>query len=118
MCALLSTATRVADVLEDLGYSCTVDIDHCKGILGLFPSITEVEVAEILGMVARTHRRLEDLQGIHSPFCTALCNGEQVSSDWLTSWDVDVLLDSMKQLVNPSTSEESLFKFLLCFQPR
>lgn len=99
MCSLLSTATRVADVLEDLGYSCTVDIDHCKGILGLFPSITEVEVAQILGMVARTHHRLEDLQGIHSTFCTALCNGEQVSSDWLTTWDVDVLLDSIKQLV-------------------
>ncbi|KAG0608479.1 hypothetical protein M758_8G108900 [Ceratodon purpureus] len=98
MCSLLSTATKVADVLEELGYSCTVDIDHCKGILGLFPSLTEIEVAQILGMVARTYHRLEDLQGIHSTFCTALCNGEQVSSDWLTTWDVDVLLDSIKQL--------------------
>lgn len=110
MCSLLSTATSVADVMEELGYSCTVDIDHCRGVLGLFPTLTEIEVARILGMVARTHRRSEDLQGTHSTFCTALCNDEQVSSDWLTTWDVDVLVDSIKQLVYLF----SLLRILIC----
>ena len=99
MMSSLSTATRVADVMEELGYSCTVDVDHCKGIFALFPNLSEADVAQVVGMVARTYKGLEDLQGTHSTFCTALCNGEQVSTNWLTTWDIDVLLESISQLV-------------------
>lgn len=44
MCFLLFIVIRVVDVLEELGYSCIVDIDYCKGIFGLFFFIIEVEV--------------------------------------------------------------------------
>jgi CCR4-NOT transcription complex subunit 1 len=95
----LSGATSVADVLEELGYSCTVDVEHCKEIFSLFSSLTDFDVAQIVGMVARTYKGLEDLQGSHDTFCTAFCKGEQVSSVWLTTWDVDVLLEAINQLV-------------------
>ncbi|CAM6014740.1 unnamed protein product [Sphagnum balticum] len=107
----LSGVTSVADVMEELGYSCTVDVEHCKEILSLFSSLTDFDVAQIVGMVARTYKGLEDLQGSHDTFCTAFCSGEQLSSVWLTTWDVDVLLEAINQLA-PSVSWRSVMENL------
>ncbi|CAK9208187.1 unnamed protein product [Sphagnum jensenii] len=107
----LSGATSVADVMEELGYSCTVDVEHCKEIFSLFSSLTDFDVAQIVGMVARTYKGLEDLQGSHDTFCTAFCKGEQLSSVWLTTWDVDVLLEAINQLA-PSVSWRSVLENL------
>ncbi|CAM6118665.1 unnamed protein product [Calypogeia fissa] len=94
----LSTANNVADVMEELGYGCTSDVEHCKEIFSLFPDVSEKDVAGLVGMIARTQKGLEDSHGTHGTFSTALCSGEHLSPDHLTTWDVDVVLETLKQL--------------------
>jgi CCR4-NOT transcription complex subunit 1 len=98
----LNSANNVADLMEELGYGCTSDVEHCKEIFGMFPAVSEKDVAGLVGMIARTHKGLEDSHGTHGTFSTALCNGEHVSSDYLTTWNLDVVLETLKQLVSLS----------------
>lgn len=51
MCFLLFIVISVVDVMEELGYSCIVDIDYCRGVFGLFFIFIEIEVVCIFGMV-------------------------------------------------------------------
>jgi len=47
-----------------------------------------------------THiKGFKNLQGTHDKICTTLCNGEQFSYVWLITWDVDVLLQAINQLI-------------------
>jgi CCR4-NOT transcription complex subunit 1 len=109
MLSQLSGATSVVAVMEELGYSCTVNVEHCKEIFSMFPSLSEFDVAQIVGMVARTYKGLEDLQGTHDTFCTAFCNnGEQLSGVWSTTWNVDVLVDAISELVRYSNCQISV----------
>eukprot|EP01018_Ginkgo_biloba_P022479 Gb_12251 [translate_table: standard] len=94
----LEKSSNVADVMEELGYGCTIDGPHCKSFLSLFSPLDEKTVSKIISMVVRTHTGLEDAQGTHATFCTALCNSSTTDSSWLSSWNIDVLLDSIKQL--------------------
>jgi hypothetical protein len=110
MLSQLSGATSVVAVMEELGYSCTVNVEHCKEIFSMFPSLSEFDVAQIVGMVARTYKGLEDLQGTHDTFCTAFCNnGEQLSGVWSTTWNVDVLVEAISELVRYSNCKISVF---------
>ncbi|KAH8935189.1 hypothetical protein BDL97_17G016600 [Sphagnum fallax] len=112
MLSQLSGATSVVAVMEELGYSCTVNVEHCKEIFSMFPSLSEFDVAQIVGMVARTYKGLEDLQGTHDTFCTAFCNnGEQLSGVWSTTWNVDVLVDAISELA-PGISWRSVMENL------
>jgi len=48
-----------------------------------------------------THiKGLKDLQGTHDKFCTTLCNGGQFSYVWLATWDANVPLQAINQLVS------------------
>ncbi|CAK9867154.1 unnamed protein product [Sphagnum jensenii] len=112
MLSQLSGATSVVAVMEELGYSCTVNVEHCKEIFSMFPSLSEFDVAQIVGMVARTYKGLEDLQGTHDTFCTAFCNnGEQLSGVWSTTWNVDVLVEAISELA-PGISWRSVMENL------
>lgn len=109
----LSTANNVADVMEELGYGCASDIEHCKEIFGLFPTITEKDVTLLVGMISRTPKGLEDSHGTQRTFTSALCSGEHnISPDYVTAWNVDVVLETVKQLV--SISRNSLLATLWC----
>ncbi|XP_020519676.1 CCR4-NOT transcription complex subunit 1 isoform X1 [Amborella trichopoda] len=101
----------MADVMKELGYGCTINGSHCKDILALFSPLNEVRIARIISTIARTRTGLEDNQGAYSTFCSAIGNNSTTDSSWLSSWNVDVLLDAIKQLapeINWSSVMENL----------
>lgn len=90
----------MGDIVKELGYGCTFDALHCKEILSLFLPLTEITISKILGTIARNHAGLEDNQSTFSTFGLALgCN---ISTDLplLSSWDIDILIKTIKQLVS------------------
>lgn len=88
----------MADILKELGYGCTVTTLHCKEMLSLFLPLNEVMLSKLLGTIARTQVDLDDAQNAHSAFCSALGSSITVDTSLLKSWNVDVLVDSIKQL--------------------
>lgn len=94
----LEESTDVANIMEELGYGCTIDVSHCKDILSFFSPLKEETVSKIISMVVRTHTGLEDAHGTHATFYTSMFNSSITDSSWLSSWNIDVLLDSIKQL--------------------
>ncbi|PIA50222.1 hypothetical protein AQUCO_01300751v1 [Aquilegia coerulea] len=93
----------MADTMKELGYNCTVSASHCREILSLFLPLTEVTLARLLATIASTHVGLEDGQNMYSTFCAALGSSSSVDATCLDSWNVDVLVDSIKQLA-PDTN--------------
>ena len=90
----------LGDIVKELGYGCTFDVLHCKEILSPFLPLTEVTISKILGTIARNLTGLEDNQSTFSTFGLALgCN---ITTDLpqLSSWDIDVLVKTIKQLVS------------------
>ncbi|PIA29475.1 hypothetical protein AQUCO_06000080v1 [Aquilegia coerulea] len=92
----------MADTMKELGYNCTDNALHCSETLSLFLPLTEATIARLLGTIASTHVGLEDGQNTYSTFCAAL--GSSLSVDAACySWNVDVLVDSIKHLA-PDTN--------------
>ncbi|KAF5732911.1 Ccr4-not transcription complex putative isoform 1 [Tripterygium wilfordii] len=93
----------MGDILKELGYGCTVDASHCGEILSLFLPLTEITISKILGTVAQTYAGLDDNQNTFSTFSMAL--GYNVSSEQpsFSSWNIDVLVKTIKQLA-PNTN--------------
>jgi len=100
----------MADILRELGYGCTFSTSHCKEMLSLFLPLNEVTLSKLLGTIARTHVGLDDAQNIHLSFCSALGTSLTFDPSSSSSWNVDVLVDSIKQLVRDFTPP-SLFSF-------
>jgi len=90
----------MADVMKELGYGCTTDTSKCKEILSLFLPLTEATVARILGTVIRTNAGLEDNTTTFSAFLSAIGCSPVSDLPSLSSWNVGVLVDSVKQLVS------------------
>ncbi|CAK9319222.1 unnamed protein product [Citrullus colocynthis] len=88
----------MGDIMKELGYGCTVNATQCKEILSLFLPLTEITISKILGMIARNHTGLEDSRNIYATFSLALGCSALSDLPSLNSWDVDVLLDTVKQL--------------------
>ncbi|KAF9613130.1 hypothetical protein IFM89_005609 [Coptis chinensis] len=101
--AELEKDMSMADTMKELGYNCTVDASHCREMLSLFLPLTEVTLARLLSTIARTHTGLDDVQNTYSTFCDAIGSDLSVDPTWLSSWNVDVLLDSIKHLA-PDTN--------------
>ncbi|KAF5180416.1 Ccr4-not transcription complex subunit [Thalictrum thalictroides] len=91
----------MADTMKELGYNCTDNASHCSETLSLFLPLSEATLARLLGTIATTHVGLEDGQNLYATFCAAL--GSSSSVDAAYSWNVDVLVDSIKQLA-PDTN--------------
>ncbi|KAG6747935.1 hypothetical protein POTOM_047826 [Populus tomentosa] len=93
----------LGDIVKELGYGCTFDALHCKEILSPFLPLSEVTVSKILGTIARNLTGLEDNQSTFSTFGLAL--GCDITTDLqqLSSWDVDILVKTIKQLA-PGTN--------------
>ncbi|XP_043805903.1 CCR4-NOT transcription complex subunit 1 isoform X2 [Manihot esculenta] len=92
-----------SDILRELGYGCTFDASHCKEILSHFLPLSESTISKMLGTVARSHASLEDNQSTFLNFGIAI--GCSISSDLplLSSWDIDILVKTIKQLA-PGTN--------------
>ncbi|XP_047314979.1 CCR4-NOT transcription complex subunit 1-like isoform X3 [Impatiens glandulifera] len=101
----------MADIIKELGYGCTVSMSQCKELLSLFLPLTEVVVARILGTIICTNTGLDDHHNTFSTFYCAL--GGTASSDQpvMNSWNIDVLIDSIKQLA-PSISWSAVIENL------
>ncbi|KAL9234369.1 hypothetical protein vseg_009249 [Gypsophila vaccaria] len=93
----------MADVMKELGYGCSADASKCKDILSLFLPLTEATIARILGTVVRTHAGLEDNSTAISSFLSAIGSNATSELPYLSSWNVSILVDSMKQLA-PETN--------------
>ncbi|KAL2319967.1 hypothetical protein Fmac_028936 [Flemingia macrophylla] len=92
----------MGDIVKELGYGCTVDVSQCKEIFSLFSPLTENTLSKLLGAIACTHTGLEDNQNTYLTFRAA--HGYSVSElPPLNSWNIDVLIDTVKQLA-PQTN--------------
>ena len=98
--------TSLGDIISELGYGCTVDASHCNEVLSLFLPLTEATLSRLLGTIARMYAGREDNQNCCSTFYCAIGSSATLESTRLSSWNVNVLVDSINQLV-------SLIKFKL-----
>ncbi|KAF5959836.1 hypothetical protein HYC85_001045 [Camellia sinensis] len=96
--AEMVSETSMADIMSELGYGCTVDVSHCNEVLSLFLPLTEATVSRILGTITRTHTGLEDNQNCCLTFYSAIGSCATCEASCLSSWNVHVLVDSIKQL--------------------
>ncbi|KNA22767.1 hypothetical protein SOVF_031520 isoform A [Spinacia oleracea] len=88
----------MADVMKELGYGCTISASKCKEILSLFMPLTEASIARILGIVVRSHAGLEENTSTFSSFLSAIGSNPLSDLPFLSSWDVNVLVETIKQL--------------------
>lgn len=86
------------DILRELGYGCTFNIAHCKEILSFFMPLNEVTVSKLISTIARSRVGLDDSQNVYSSFCSVLDKNLSTDQSLLNSWNVDVLVDSIKQM--------------------
>ncbi|XP_028127321.1 uncharacterized protein LOC114323834 isoform X2 [Camellia sinensis] len=89
----------MSDIMKELGYGCTFNVSQCMEMLSLFLLLTEITVSTILGTIAHTHAGLEDNQNAFSPCCYAFGIDSLSDMPLMSSWYIDVLIDSIKQLV-------------------
>ncbi|KAI9160977.1 hypothetical protein LWI28_013322 [Acer negundo] len=101
--AEMESETSMADIMRELGYGCTVNCSHCIEVLTFFSPLTEVTLSRILSTMARTYTGLEENQSSYSTFCSAIGGTATSDLSCLSSWNVDVLVDSIKQLA-PGTN--------------
>ncbi|XP_021748044.1 CCR4-NOT transcription complex subunit 1-like isoform X1 [Chenopodium quinoa] len=93
----------MADVMKELGYGCTISASKCKEILSLFMPLTEASIARILGIVVRSYAGLEDNTTTFSSFLSAIGSNPLSDLPYLSSWDVNILVETIKQLA-PETN--------------
>lgn len=89
----------MADLMKEFGYGCTVNVTQCKDMLSLFLPLTEVTVARIFGTVVRTNSGLDSYHNTHLTFCSAISGSSLPDLPHMDSWSVDVLIESITQLV-------------------
>lgn len=88
------------DILKELGFGCTFDASHCKDILSHFLPLTESAISKIVGAIACNHAGLEDSQSTYSNFGLALGCNIPTDLPQLSSWNIDILVKTIKQLVS------------------
>ncbi|MCO5612109.1 hypothetical protein L7F22_066371 [Adiantum nelumboides] len=92
----LDNALDAADVMEELGYSCTIGITQCKEFLSLFPVLNEQCIARIIAMVSRAHTGLVDVHGSFATFFGAFnCSGSTDGPWARNTWNIDNLVDCL-----------------------
>nr|XP_025640967.1 CCR4-NOT transcription complex subunit 1 isoform X1 [Arachis hypogaea] len=94
---------NMGDIVKELGYGCTVDVSQCKEILSLFLPLTDSALSKLLGAIARTHAGLEDNKCTFLTFGAALGYNNLSELPLPNSWNIDVLIDTIKQLA-PQTN--------------
>ncbi|XVF08470.1 hypothetical protein REPUB_Repub07fG0006100 [Reevesia pubescens] len=95
----MESEASMADIMRELGYRCTIDSTHCREVLSNFLPLNEVTLSRILSTVARTYSGLEDSQLSYSIFCSAIGSSAAFDISCPGSWNVDILVDSVNQLV-------------------
>lgn len=89
-------ASSLAGVMEEAGYACTASEAAFAEVLdGCGSPVDEVAVAEVVGMVARTHSGLDDPSGTQASLAAALGSMSLADGKGQT-WNVDVIVDVLK----------------------
>ncbi|KAG5558355.1 hypothetical protein RHGRI_008322 [Rhododendron griersonianum] len=101
--AEMASENSMSSIMSEMGYGCTVDASHCNEVLSLFLPLTEATLSRILGTIARTHTGLVVNQNYCSTFYTSIGGSATYDLSCLSSWNIDVLVDSIKQLA-PDTN--------------
>ncbi|KAI8563947.1 hypothetical protein RHMOL_Rhmol03G0148400 [Rhododendron molle] len=101
--AEMVSETNMSSIMSELGYGCTVDASHCNEVLSLFLPLTEATLSRILGTIARMHTGLVVNQNYCSTFYASIGGSAAYDLSCLSSWNIDVLMDSIKQLA-PDTN--------------
>lgn len=98
--AEIDRETGVGDLMGELGCGFTADAQLCKEILSSFAPLREATISRILGNVARTCADLEDNHTTFSTFSLALgcCIPTELPTQ--RSWNIDILVETIKQLVS------------------
>jgi hypothetical protein len=91
---------NMGDIVKELGYGCTVDVSQCKEVLSLFLPLTDNMLSKLLGAIAHTHAGLEDNQNTFLTFGAALGYNNLSELPPLNSWNIDVLIDTVKNIVS------------------
>jgi CCR4-NOT transcription complex subunit 1 len=94
----VANSCRVADLLEDLGYSCCSSIATLKEVLQQFPALREADVASIVALMVRTYSGLEDSVGLALFTPGASADGPPEAPVQPQSWNVNVFVDTVKEL--------------------
>lgn len=90
----------MADIITELGYGCTADIAHCKDILSLFEPLDDLGISKLLGAVVTTAAGLGEAHNTYSTFISAFGNSHTNDSFQSTAWDINVLVDSINEIVS------------------
>jgi len=88
------------DIITELGYGCASDIAHCKEILSHFEALDDMAISKLLGAVVCTRIGVGETQNTYSIFLSAFGNCQTVDSSQLTAWNIDVLVDSINEIVS------------------
>ncbi|KAI4356708.1 hypothetical protein L6164_000708 [Bauhinia variegata] len=94
---------NMGDIVKELGYGCTVNVSQCKEIFSIFLPLTDNTIAKLLGAISRSHMGLEDNQNTFLTFGMALGFSTLSELPPLNSWNIDVLIDTIKHLA-PGTN--------------
>eukprot|EP01045_Picozoa_sp_COSAG04_P035455 COSAG04_NODE_8193_length_1008_cov_1.465347_1_plen_313_part_10 len=95
----MSTACSAADLIKDLGYSCTSSVSNLEEVLAQYPNTNEEDLAHIVGMMASTHSGLDDSLNLQQTFVASLAppaasvglsTGADKVGPGCTEWNVDV----------------------------
>ncbi|KAM0835823.1 hypothetical protein ACQ4PT_062703 [Festuca glaucescens] len=93
----------MADIITELGYGCTVDSTQCKEILSTVEPLDDMAVSKLIGAVIGTQNSLGEAHNTYATFVSAIRNSPMSESPQLTTWNTDVLVDSINELA-PSTN--------------
>ncbi|XP_071726639.1 uncharacterized protein [Rutidosis leptorrhynchoides] len=102
---------NMSDLLKELGYNCTLNVSLCKDLLSPFSPLTEVTVSKIFGTIVRSDAVSQDHENAFSTFYSASGRGIMPDVPSLTSWNIGVLIESIKQLA-PGISWCSVIEYL------
>eukprot|EP01046_Picozoa_sp_COSAG06_P060325 COSAG06_NODE_12791_length_1329_cov_0.634959_2_plen_236_part_01 len=104
----MSTACSAADLIKDLGYSCTSSVSNLEEVLAQYPNTNEEDLAHIIGMMAATHSGLDDSLNLQQTFVASLqppaasvglsTGADKAGPPACTAWNVDVFVQTVKRM--------------------
>eukprot|EP01048_Picozoa_sp_COSAG05_P024906 COSAG05_NODE_6084_length_1025_cov_1.123110_1_plen_256_part_10 len=75
----MTNACSAADLIKDLGYSCTSSVEALMEVLAQYPNTDEEDLAHIVGMMAATHSSLDDSLNLQQSFVASLQPGDSAA---------------------------------------
>ena len=103
---LPAEGTALADLMQDLGYSCAATAKCLGEVFAQYGELTHESVAGIVAMLARTTTTLDDSLSLHGAFSTAVSEkylefdakfdaDKEDAVKALTSWNLDAIVEAV-----------------------